>query len=196
MVGQENDLFRCLNLIENVEYGAKTLPCFDKITKQQQEDALKNADIKIIMHDLLSEDIKDSDHFIDFIDDNTIIVFNKIDEISGVTLEKNNEDKKLYISAKTGENAFWVENVNHCYIYGFQTMSAELNPVKLNMYQEHILSQAEFYGLISTEERYFLLYFHRRLIKLAQVGRSRSLSHKIFRAEFTNESQSLLACRT
>ncbi len=76
----------------------------EQIGIAKSKDALKNADIKIIMHDLLAEDLKDSDHFLDFIDDTTIIVFNKIDEMSGVTLEKNNEDKKLYISAKTGEN--------------------------------------------------------------------------------------------
>ena len=58
MVGQENDLFRCLNLIENVQYGAKTLPNMDKVTKQQQEDALHNAATDSLLYPLV-EKMKD-----------------------------------------------------------------------------------------------------------------------------------------
>eukprot|EP01031_Cornospumella_fuschlensis_P028562 gene28562-34476_t len=43
VVGQDNDLFRGLDLMQNIEYGAYTLPHYDNITDEEKMDALHNA---------------------------------------------------------------------------------------------------------------------------------------------------------
>lgn len=63
------------------------------------------------------------------------------------------------MSAKIGEGRFWVENVEHYYFAGCQSITAILNPRKLNLYREQILAQAEFYNLTSSSDRYSLYDF-------------------------------------
>lgn len=43
VVGQDNDLFRGLDLMQNIEYGAYTLPHYDNITDDEKADALHHA---------------------------------------------------------------------------------------------------------------------------------------------------------
>ena len=77
----------------------------EQIGIKKAKEVLEHSDIKIIMYDALEFNVKDVDPFADFIDDNTIVVFNKVDEMSAVILEENNDDKnQLYISVKTGKN--------------------------------------------------------------------------------------------
>ncbi len=77
---------------------------FDEIEQigiKKAKEVLKDSDIKIIMYDLLEKDALDVDPFVSFIDDNSIVVFNKIDECS---IHSEKDENALYISAKTGKN--------------------------------------------------------------------------------------------
>ena len=76
----------------------------EQIGMQKAKEVLERSDIKIIMYDALEFDTKDADFFEGFVDNSTIVVFNKVDEMSSVIKENNKDDKTLYISAKTGKN--------------------------------------------------------------------------------------------
>jgi tRNA modification GTPase len=82
----------------------------EQIGIKKSRDTLKHSDIKIIMYDVQEFNEKDIAPFIDFIDDNTIVVFNKIDEVSAhdynhLSMFMPHIPKHiLYISAKTGKN--------------------------------------------------------------------------------------------
>ena len=52
----------------------------EQIGIKKSRDTLKHSDIKIIMYDVQKFNEKDITPFVDFIDDHTIVIFNKIDE--------------------------------------------------------------------------------------------------------------------
>lgn len=82
----------------------------EQIGIKKSRETLKHSDIKIIMYDVQEFNEKDITPFVDFIDDNTIVVFNKIDEVSAhdynhLSMFTPHIPKHiLYISAKTGKN--------------------------------------------------------------------------------------------
>lgn len=82
----------------------------EQIGIKKSKDTLKHSDIKIIMYDVQEFNEKDITPFIDFIDDHTIVVFNKIDEVLGRDYNHSSmfmphiPKHILYISAKTGKN--------------------------------------------------------------------------------------------
>ncbi len=76
----------------------------EQIGMKKAKEVLSHSDIKIIMYDALEFDTKDADFFEGFVDNSTIVVFNKVDEMKRVVEENNKDDKTLYISAKTGKN--------------------------------------------------------------------------------------------
>jgi tRNA modification GTPase len=82
----------------------------EQIGIKKSRDILKHSDIKIIMYDVQEFNEKDITPFVDFIDDHTIVVFNKIDEVSAhdynhLSMFMPHIPKHiLYISAKTGKN--------------------------------------------------------------------------------------------
>lgn len=82
----------------------------EQIGIKKSKETLKHSDIKIIMYEVQEFNEKDIAPFIDFIDDNTIVVFNKIDEVSGRDYNHLSmfmpyiPKHIIYISAKTGKN--------------------------------------------------------------------------------------------
>lgn len=87
-----------------------SLDKIEQIGIKKSRDTLKHSDIKIIMYDVQEFNEKDITPFVDFIDDHTIVVFNKIDEVSAhdynhLSMFMPHIPKHiLYISAKTGKN--------------------------------------------------------------------------------------------
>ncbi len=79
----------------------------EQIGIKKAKEVLKLSDIKIIIYDASIQKTEETDPFADFIDDNTIIVFNKIDKAPDQVYNYHDgfkNVKPLYISAKTGEN--------------------------------------------------------------------------------------------
>ena len=78
----------------------ETQDIIEKEGIKKAKSTMQNADIKIIIYDATKE-VHQDDFFADLIDDNTIIVLNKIDKISNITINKIHNKTPLKTSIKT-----------------------------------------------------------------------------------------------